>query len=316
MTAQRAWLGDGRLHLQHGPIDIVIGADGASEALQAAHAAAWARFQTILPELVSELALLRAPVGAHCPVQGVVAQRMWQACHPYRTPFITAMAAVAGSVAQELLPAYAREGVDRAWINNGGDIALHLTPGQSVRIGLYADLARLDRQQLVQGLDLDAHLLVDHDSGVRGVATSGWRGRSVSLGIADSVTVLAATAAQADAAATVIANAVNVVHPGIVRVPAHQLRDDCDLGALPVTVEVPRLPEACVDEALRAGWQCARALRAQSLVIDAFLTCQGRAIWASADDVATVSPMGLRNAGALTHHAPRANEKTLYREAA
>ena len=42
-------------------------------------------------------------------------------------------------------------------------------------------------------------------SPVRGVATSGWRGRSHSLGIADSVTVLAATAAMADAAATVIA---------------------------------------------------------------------------------------------------------------
>ena len=51
---------------------------------------------------------------------------------------------------------------------------------------------------------------------MRGIATSGWRGRSFSLGIADAVTVLAATAAEADAAATVIANAVDLPgHPAI-----------------------------------------------------------------------------------------------------
>ena len=50
---------------------------------------------------------------------------------------------------------------------------------------------------------------------MRGIATSGWRGRSFSLGIADAVTVLAATAAEADAAATMIANAVDLPgHPG------------------------------------------------------------------------------------------------------
>ena len=54
------------------------------------------------------------------------------------------MAAVAGAVAQALVVAYRRPGINRAWVNNGGDIALHLAPGQSARLGLYADLARFD----------------------------------------------------------------------------------------------------------------------------------------------------------------------------
>ena len=66
----------------------------------------------------------------------------------------------------------------------------------------------------------------------RGIATSGRHGRSFSLGIADAVTVLARTASQADAAATVIANAVDLPgHPAIVRCPAQDLQPDSDLGA-------------------------------------------------------------------------------------
>ena len=59
MGATRARLPGGRLHFQHGPIDIVIGADGDPRAVEAAHDAAWRRFATILDELVGELPALR-----------------------------------------------------------------------------------------------------------------------------------------------------------------------------------------------------------------------------------------------------------------
>jgi hypothetical protein len=111
---------------------------------------------------------------------------------------------------------------------------------------------------------------------VRGIATSGWRGRSFSLGIADSVTVLAAGAAQADAAATVIANAVNVDDDRIRRAPACELKDDTDLGALPVTVDVPPLEAQLVERALGTGLACARELRDAGLIWGAVLICQGR----------------------------------------
>jgi uncharacterized protein len=283
MPAQRALLDTGRWHFQHGPIDIVIGAEGDAAAVAAAHAAAWARFETVLPELVAELRALRLPVGGEigaagrarpCPLQGVIARRMWLACRPYHLPFITPMAAVAGSVAQELVECYEGEGVARAWVNNGGDIALHLSPGASVKVGLFADVARFDPSQTT--LQTDGHFEVRATMPVRGIATSGWRGRSFSLGIADSVTVLARTAAMADAAATVIANAVNVTDARIERRPANQIKDDSDLGDMEVTVHVPLLDEAQVQCALQAGERRARELQREGLIHSAVLVCQHR----------------------------------------
>lgn len=280
--ATRAQLSDGRWHFQHGPIDLVIAAEGEAQAVAAAHAAAWARFQPLLGELVAELALLRRPLqpGAPALLQGAVAQRMAAACRPFAGRiFITPMAAVAGAVAQEIVAAYQRPGIARAWVNNGGDIALHLAEGASATVGLYADLARFDaaaaaRTVAGQG-GVDGRFTVHAVSPVRGVATSGWRGRSFSLGIADSVTVLAVTAAQADAAATVIGNAVNVAHPAIQRRPANLLRDDTDLGEMLVTTAVPPLPPEAVQHALAEGLRCARALQRQGLIAGAALVCQG-----------------------------------------
>jgi len=275
MTAQRQLLPGQRWHFQHGPIDIVIGAEGEPRALDEAHEAAWLRFTTVLDELVAELPQLREPIAGSCPLQGVVARRMWQACHPYCGGFITPMAAVAGAVAQELIAYYERPGVNRAWVNNGGDIALHLAPGESVRVGLFADLARFDASKSTQALRTDGGFSVHSSLPVRGIATSGWRGRSFSLGIADSVTVLARTAARADAAATIIANAVNVADDRIQRRPARELKDDSDLGDLAVTVDVPALGEATAQQALRAGLLRARQLQAADLIWSAVLVCQG-----------------------------------------
>ena len=284
-TAQRARLPDGRWHFQHGPIDLVIGAEGQPGAVAAADAAAWARFEPLLAELVAELPHLRQPVAdaaSACPLQGPVARRMWSACVPLRAEaagFITPMAAVAGSVAQELIACYQRPGIQRAWVNNGGDIALHLAPGASARVGLFADLDRFDvaaAARTTEGsLRTDAGFTVQAGDPVRGVATSGWRGRSQSRGIADAVTVLAASAAMADAAATVIANVVDVDDARIQRQPANAVRDESDLGERLVTVAVPPLPPALIEQALQRGLACARRLQALGLVQAALLVCQG-----------------------------------------
>lgn len=257
-------------------MDLILQAEGERGAVAQAHERAWQRFAGLLHELVAELPALRAPVGHHCPLQGVVARRMWSACAPYRAGFITPMAAVAGAVAQEILECYAAEGIGRAWVNNGGDIALHLAPGQSVTVGVYADIAALSAAQLQGGLALDGTLRIDSMMPVRGVATSGWRGRSQSLGIADSVTILARTAAQADAAATLVANAVDVHDERIRRVPACQVRDDSDLGDIPVTVDVPVLPAELARRALYQGLRKAQELQARGLLWAAVLACQGQ----------------------------------------
>jgi ApbE superfamily uncharacterized protein (UPF0280 family) len=224
----------------------------------------------MLSELVGDLPILRSPVQLASETRSEVAQRMIAACRPHRNVFITPMAAVAGAVADELIECFrADERIVRAHINNGGDIALHLTPGHRYRIGLYADLDRLKRREI---LHLDGDLEIAAEAAIRGVATSGWRGRSSSLGIADSVTVLARSAACADAAATLIANSVDVDDPAILRRPASELKDDSDLGERLVTVGVGRLSQQSVQQALDAGEAAARSMHERELI-------EGAALW-------------------------------------
>jgi len=274
MTGQgpvRARWGDGRWHFQHGPIDLVIGVDGEAAAIEPAVEACWQAFGDVLPRLVTELPALRSPWSDALSLRGPVAARMGRACAPLVRAFdlfLTPMAAVAGAVADHLIGTLCGPGIERAYINNGGDIALHLTGRCSFDVGVVAN-AYAPR--------LDGGLRVAADSPVRGIATSGWRGRSFSLGVADSVTVLAADAAAADAAATLIANHVDVDHPAIERAPASQLRDDTDLGSRLVTVDVASLPAAAIETALDRGLRFAEQCRARGLVHAALLTLQGRA---------------------------------------
>ncbi len=273
--AVRSQFSDGRWHFQHGPIDLIIGADGDAGAIAAAVQMAWLRFQSMLSELVGELPILRLPIEHASHVQGEVARRMVAACHPHRDMFITPMAAVAGAVADELIESFRiDERIVRAHINNGGDIALHLTPGYSYRVGIYADLNRLKRREI---LHLDGDIEIAADTAIRGVATSGWRGRSSSLGIADSVTVLANCAACADAAATLIANSVDIDDPVILRRPARELKDDSDLGERLVTVGVGRLSQQSIACALDAGEVVAQSMCDRQIIDGAALWLAGQA---------------------------------------
>lgn len=262
--ALAAALPDGRLHLQEGPIDLVIGLEGPRAATAEAARRAARAFEGLLGALVAELPLLRRPVGPdRPPLHGPVARRMAAAVWPYRRDFITPMAAVAGAVAEEVLAAIAgTPDLVAAHVNNGGDIALFLAPGASLRIGVVPHLARAMPEALIGLRAADP---------VRGVATSGWPGRSFSLGIADAVTVLAAGAAAADAAATVIANAVDAAHPAVSRAPAASLDPDSDLGERLVTTGVGPLPAEVVEAALDAGEARAEALLSAGLIEGAAL---------------------------------------------
>jgi ApbE superfamily uncharacterized protein (UPF0280 family) len=255
-----AFLPDGRLHLQHGPIDLIVEAFGASAEVERAYRQAIDRFGDILPTLVRELPSLRRPVGDAYPLlQGPVARRMAEAVWPHRAVYITPMAAVAGAVADEMLQAtLAGRTLDKAYVNDGGDIAFHLSEGHELRAGIFVDA-------------LDGAVRLTHDRPVRGIATSGWGGRSFSRGIADSVTVLAASAAAADAAATVVANAVDADHAAIERRRACELDPDSDLGELLVTTHVGPLPAAIIDQALERG-----AAEARRLGLSAALCLKGQ----------------------------------------
>ena len=317
-------LSDGRLHFQHGPIDLILVAWGPEPECRAAYGQAWAAFRPVLDDLAAVLPLLRTPVAwesgpptledhppgvdgpptpvaetpergptvrrravgpfslcglirnhgtdpapagwgstppfSHGPSHGPVADRMIRAAAAHAPAFVTPMAAVAGAVADHVLAAMvAGRRLGRAYVNDGGDAALWLASGAEITAA--------------GGPDLSARIAVRHDSPVRGIATSGWRGRSHSLGIADAVTALARTAAEADVAATLIANAVDLAdHPAIRRRPARDLAPDSDLGARPVTVAVGPLTEAEVARALAAGRAVAGAMRRRGLI-------EGAALW-------------------------------------
>jgi ApbE superfamily uncharacterized protein (UPF0280 family) len=299
---QAAMLPDGRrLHLNHGPIDLIVEAFGKAGEVQSAYCQATKRFQTILPELVEELpALRRASSSRPRSFARQTARRMEAAVSPLaRKNFITPMAAVAGSVADEILAAML-EGrtLDRAYVNNGGDSALFIAPGQSMRLAIAGTGNGFADCIVIRGEDC-----------VHGVATSGWRGRSFSLGIADAVTVLARTSAEADAAATIIANAVDLPgHRAIRREMANVLVPDSDLGERLVTVEVGALSAGEVAAALEAGLKVAERLRTSGLIEAAalFLNSESRLCGAAFGDRAAL----LRVRRKLLHKFENIREET------
>ena len=333
MSVVARLLPDGRrLHLQHGPIDLVIEAWGAREEVAAAYRQAVAAFPDVLPTLCRELAGLRRQVDDEA-FAGVVAERMRRACRALSSPpvrrggiggvaraarvtgrflefeeihetspsarsralppllfacgeqegtpeiFLTPMAAVAGAVADHMLGCLvAGRRLEKAYVNDGGDIAFHLSRGASLACGLVADLTA---PALNGRFELTAELPV-RGLASSGRATKGQGGRSFSLGIADAVTVLAGDAASADAAATLVANAVDLPgHGAVARAPAQDLDPDSDLGSRPVTVALGALTRDEVAAALARGHRAAEAFRragrlfAAVLVLGGQMTCVG-----------------------------------------
>ena len=260
MRPQIMRIAGGRLHLHHGPIDMIVGATGPGQ--EAGFARAAKRFEGLLQEIVDELPRLRRATGS--APKGPVARCMARAVAPFAPQFITPMAAVAGAGAEDILAALCDgSGITKVYVNNGGDVAFALTPGEVMHAVVAADPV--------------AQLVIGHDHAVRGIATSGCAGRSLSRGIAESVTVLARTAAAADAAATMIANAVDLPgHPQITRLPASEVSPDSDLGARLVTRTVGLLSRTEVERALGAGVTYAEACLAAGLIAGAVLMLQGQ----------------------------------------
>lgn len=267
---QAAMLADGRrLHLHHGPIDLILEAFGPENEIRAGYGQAQARFASILQELVDELPLLRRPCGPGSPhPSGIVARRMADAASRHLPAFVTPMAAVAGAVADEICAAMCHgRNLRRAYVNNGGDVAFYLAPGEHIKAAIATSADMADRATIT------------YQDRARGLATSGWRGRSWSFGIADAVTVTAGSAAAADVAATLIANAVDLPgHPAIRRAPANSRDPDSDLGDRPVTVEVLKLSQSEIHSALTAGAAVTHTMAAHGLIEGAALFLAGESM--------------------------------------
>ena len=248
---------DNRLFLNHGPIDIVLEAFGKDKPL--AYEKAKKYFSTLLNELVLDMDLLKKEVVPHRNFNNKISQSMQNATEKFYPDFITPMAAVAGSVADNILNVLVKDSkLEKAYVNNGGDVSFYLTENQTVKSSL-ASIPNIIAE-------------IDYKDKSRGIATSGWRGRSFSLGIADSVTVLADNAAMADAAATMIANSVNIKnHPSIIKKPAEEIYEDSDLKNLMVTVEVGDLKQSEIEDALRNGNEVGKTYLENGLINSALI---------------------------------------------
>ncbi|MBY0611156.1 MAG: UPF0280 family protein [Beijerinckiaceae bacterium] len=285
---QHALLADGRLHLQHGPIDLIIETFGADVEIIKAHRAAIRRFDPVLGELCSELEALRRQARPGLSVvSGPVARRMEAAVVPFAADhFITPMAAVAGAVADAILAAMAEAAtLEKAYVNNGGDIALLLSPTARFSAAMIGDPGKGEVVGIAR---------IDGRSPVRGIATSGRHGRSFSRGIADAVTVLAQSAAEADAAATIIANAVDLPgHPAVTRQQACDLDPQSDLGNRLVTIALGPLRRSEIEDALANGLAMAEHLKRSGLIEAASLHLSGTTL---ATDASTDRPFRLQEA--------------------
>jgi len=265
------WLADGkRLSMRHGPIDLILEAEGDIKQVQLAYQQATRVFKTVLTELVSELESLRQPLGSPgIQLQGVVAKNMHRAAtNAAGQLFATPMIAVAGAVADHMLCAMTRgTQLTRAYVNNGGDIALYLSPNAKFDVGICEN---------IESGSLMSKTCVHATDKIGGIATSGWRGRSHSFGIADAVTVLAHNAATADAAATLIANSIDLPdHPQVSRVPATELSPDSDLGNQLVTVAVGELSQKEQKLALGHGKKMADKMINCDDVVAVYASVQG-----------------------------------------
>ena len=246
-----------RLFLQHGPINIVLEAFGDNQNLAYSNVKKY--FETILDDLVKDLTLLKKEVVLNRKFNNKISQSMQDATEKFAPTFITPMASVAGSIADNILKVLVKNtNLQKAYVNNGGDVAFHLSENQIMKSSLAA----------IPNMIAE----IKYKDRSRGIATSGWRGKSFSRGIADSVTVLAENAAIADAAATMICNTVDIHNnPKIKKKPANNLYEDSDLKNLSITVEVGELTKVEIKEAIKNGYETAMQYVEKNLINTALI---------------------------------------------
>jgi ApbE superfamily uncharacterized protein (UPF0280 family) len=178
---------------------------------------------------------------------------------------LTALAAVAGTIADAVADWLFERGATRVIVENGGDIAVRLKAGETTTVGV--------RPQ-VNDRHISHVIRLDGSQPAWGVTTSGVGGRSLTRGIASAVTVVAANASVADAAATAIGNTCFVEDNSVVQLPAESLDPSTDLAGLLVTTEVGGLSPGKVLKAIESARQKAELLAQRKVIHGAFIALQ------------------------------------------
>ncbi len=153
------------------------------------------------------------------------------------------MAAVAGAIARAGVEAMVEEGAAFGLVDNGGDIAL--VSDREVRIGIFAGTSPLSGS---------IAFLIPPQEEILGICTSSATvGPSISLGVADAVTVVAPDVAVADAWATAICNRIRTDDTSVLdALPGTEVRGVLAIigDAVIRWGDLPRIVRAKVDERL------------------------------------------------------------------
>ena len=256
---------DGKLFLEYGPTNLEIKVT--NENYIEIYQYVIANFKKKFESLAEELDKLKINTSPKKKFVSDVGKIMQKSTEKFLPKFITPMAAVAGSISESLLnDLMANFTLDKIYINNGGDVAIYSNKYKNFTF----NVAGQDQVKICLG----------KISGTYGVATSGWKGRSFSMGIADSVTVIAKSASLADAAATLIANDINIKkHPNINKEKAEKIYEQTDLKNKLVTTSVGYLTTFEIKKALLKGKITADNFISKNIILSALLNLKNNYLY-------------------------------------
>lgn len=228
-------LPDGRVFVDYGPSSVVITAKCGDKWLTELARDVFPVLLGALEEISEALLELRRPpdraiAESLTGLPRVMADSVLAVDEPTLTP----MAAVAGTVADCLADWLSANGADFVVVNNGGDVAIRLGSGRSVRMGILPDISNGNMSQIVT---------IRAGDGIGGVCTSGLGGRSLTRGVAGAVTVFSECCAIADACATHIANCTYIRSPRVRTVLAKEIEPESDIAELTVVTSVSCLTQ-------------------------------------------------------------------------
>lgn len=269
MSGELLSLDDRTILAQWGPMRLTIQAWGPAGVDLTLAAKAGKYAFSLLPRLIPGREIFRRGVyrGTESPTDPLLAA-MAGAASATGQPDLGPMAAVAGTVADAVARHLQEAGAVKAIVENGGDVAIHLQPGQEAAVGVRRGLGDPEpAYRLTLRGDLQPFW---------GVCTSGLGGRGLTRGLADSAVCVAATSAVADAAATALGNACRVETANARQAPAETLRPDTDIPGLLVTTWRGELSEAEVDAALGNAMRYGQSLVDNGVLLGAMVCLQGK----------------------------------------
>jgi len=242
-------IGEGIVLVDYGPLTMTLEARKNGTPFTEAAIGGADKAIAVFNDLAVYLEIIRKPVSeiGDIPVHAPEAvKRMVNSVRMLNEPEFTPLAAVAGTVSDLAVEEISKYGSDFAMANNGGDIAwrVHEAGRESIRAALISDIKIGNKTHSLE---------IRSFKEIRGIATSGLGGRSLTRGIASAVTVLAKNSSMADAAATSIANACICDDPAIVQCPAEELDYGTDIKGLLVTKSVGNLKEESISASILSG---------------------------------------------------------------